>query len=425
MKKKLNILVIGSGAREHSICWSLSKSEKTNKLFCIPGNAGISKIASCEEINPADKKSILKFCKEKKIELAVIGPEEYLATGLSDFLIKNKVKTFGPSKKASRLESSKSFAKKFLNRHKISTPSYKEFTSAVDAKKFLKNSSFPLVIKADGLAAGKGVVICQKLSEGLLALEEILSKKKFGNAGKKIIIEEFIEGFEISFFAFFDKKSFLPFGYALDHKKAYENDVGPNTGGMGCFTPSKLMNKNLEEQIYKDIIKKTFYGLRKDKVDYRGVIFFGLMIKNNKPYIIEYNVRFGDPECQTLLRDLKTDLLDIFLATIEDELSKIKISKYNMKVICVVLASLGYPGNYQKNKLLKNLDKVKKSNNIEVFHAGTKLVKNKFYSNGGRVLCITARSTTLENARRIVYKTIKAINWKNGFYRKDIGIKNK
>ena len=194
---------------------------------------------------------------------------------------------------------------------------------------------------------------------------------------------------------------------------------------MGCFTPSKLMNKNLEEQIYKDIIKKTFYGLKKDKVDYRGVIFFGLMIKNNKPYIIEYNVRFGDPECQTLLRDLKTDLLDIFLATIEDELSKIKISKYNMKVICVVLASLGYPGNYQKNKLLKNLDKVKKSNNIEVFHAGTKLVKNKFYSNGGRVLCITARSTTLENARRIAYKTVKAINWKNGFYRKDIGIKNK
>ena len=194
---------------------------------------------------------------------------------------------------------------------------------------------------------------------------------------------------------------------------------------MGCFTPSKLMNKNLEEQIYKNIIKKTFYGLKKDKIDYRGVVFFGLMIKKNKPYIIEYNVRFGDPECQTLLRDLKTDLLDIFLATIEDKLSKIQISKYNMKVICVVLASLGYPGNYQKNKPLKNLDKIKKSNNIEVFHAGTKLVKNKFYSNGGRVLSITARSNTLENARRIAYKTIKTINWKNGFYRKDIGIKNK
>ena len=422
MKKKLNILVIGSGAREHSICWSLSKSEKTNKLFCIPGNAGISKIASCEEINPADKKSILKFCKEKKIELAVIGPEEYLATGLSDFLIKNKVKTFGPSKKASRLESSKSFAKKFLNRHKISTPSYKEFTSAVDAKKFLKNSSFPLVMKADGLAAGKGVVICQKLSEGLLALEEILSKKKFGNAGKKIIIEEFIEGFEISFFAFFDKKSFLPFGYALDHKKAYENDVGPNTGGMGCFTPSKLMNKNLEEQIYKDIIKKTFYGLRKDKVDYRGVIFFGLMIKNNKPYIIEYNVRFGDPECQVLMMRLKNDILDLFISSINKKLGNKKISWDKKPAITVVAASKGYPGKFKLNEEIKKINEIQNNRNQQLFHSGTiSDHKGRIFNSGGRVLNSTVKSTSLKKARKTAIGLLNKIKWKNKYFRRDIG----
>jgi len=425
MKKKLNILVIGNGAREHALCWSLRKSKKTGKLFCIPGNAGISEVAICEEINPSNKKDILNFCKDEKIELVVIGPEEYLANGLSDFLIKNKVNTFGPNKKAAMLESSKSFAKKFLIKHKIPTPGYKHFTSLLEAKKFLKKSKFPLVIKADGLAAGKGVIICENLSEGLTTLEEILREKKFGDAGKKIIIEEFIEGYEISFFAFFDKKSFLPLGYALDHKKAYENDIGPNTGGMGCFTPSKLVNKNLEEKIYKIIIKKTFNGLKKDKIDYRGVIFFGLMIKNNTPYIIEYNVRFGDPECQTLLRDLKTEILDIFLATTEDRLSEIKISKYNMNIVCVVLASIGYPGNYKKNKILSNLKKANKQKNIEIFHAGTKLVKNKFYSNGGRVLSVTAKSSTLEKARKLAYKTIKNINWKYGFFRKDIGIKNK
>jgi len=425
MKKKLNILVIGSGAREHSICWSLRKSKKTDKLFCIPGNAGISEIALCEEINLNNKKDILNFCKKKKIELVVIGPEEYLAKGLSDFLIKNKINTFGPNKKASRLESSKSFAKKFLIKHKIPTPRYKEFKSLIRAKNFLKKSKFPIVIKADGLAAGKGVIICQNFSEGIFTLNEILKERKFGDAGKKVIIEEFIEGYEISFFAFFDKKTFIPFGYALDHKKAYEDDIGPNTGGMGCFTPSKLVNKVLEEKIYTKIIKKTFSGLKKDKINYRGIIFFGLIIKDHKPYIIEYNVRFGDPECQTLLRDLKTDLLDILLATTEDKLSEIKILKYNMKIVCVVLASLGYPGIYEKNKLLKNLDKAKQQKNIEIFHAGTKLIKNKFYSNGGRVLSVTAKSKTIENARKIAYKTLKIINWQDGFFRKDIGIKNK
>jgi len=420
----LNILVIGGGGREHSICWSIKKSKKSKNIFCIPGNAGISKIARCLNIDPKNKNKILNFCIQNKVEIVIIGPEEFLADGLSDYLIKNGINTFGPTKSAARLESSKSFAKKFLNQHKISTPKFKEFTIFEKAKTYIENCKFPIVIKADGLAEGKGVMICKDIIESVRVLDEILIQKKFGQSGKKVIIEEFVEGFEISYFAFFDKHTFLPLGYALDHKKAYENDMGPNTGGMGCFTPSNLVNSNLEQSIIKDIVKKTFNGLRKDKIVYRGIIFFGLIIKKEKALVIEYNVRFGDPECQTLLRNLKTDLLEIFIATCEDNLSSITISKKKQAVVCVVLVTNGYPGKYGKNILIKNLRNLRIEKDVEIFHAGTKFDSRNFYSNGGRVLSVTAVSSNLKKARKIAYQTLKKIDWEDGFYRNDIGIKN-
>ena len=420
----MNILVIGGGAREHSICWSIKRSKKSKNIFCAPGNAGISKIAKCFNIDPKDKKKILDFCLKNNVEFVIIGPEEFLADGLSDYLIKNGIQTFGPTKLAAKLESSKSFAKKFLNKHKISTPMFKEFTSFSKAKIFLEDCHFPIVVKADGLAAGKGVMICKDKIQSIKALEEILLHKKFGQSGKKIIIEEFVEGFEISYFAFFDKKTFLPLGYALDHKKAYEDDKGPNTGGMGCFTPSNLVSNILEQNIIKDIVKKTFDGLRKDKIVYRGVIFFGLIIKKDEAQVIEYNVRFGDPECQTLLRNLKTDLLEIFKATCEDSLSHIRIINKKQAVVCVVLAAKGYPGKYEKNKIIKNLQNLKLEKDVKIFHAGTKLISEDFYSNGGRVLSVTAVSSDIKKARKIAYRILKKIDWKSGFYRNDIGIKN-
>lgn len=420
----MNILVIGGGAREHSICWSIKRSKKSKNIFCAPGNAGISKIAKCFNIDPKDKKKILDFCLKNNVEFVIIGPEEFLADGLSDYLIKNGIQTFGPTKSAAKLESSKSFAKKFLNKHKISTPMFKEFTSFSKAKIFLEDCHFPIVVKADGLAAGKGVMICKDKIQSIKALEEILLHKKFGQSGKKIIIEEFVEGFEISYFAFFDKKTFLPLGYALDHKKAYEDDKGPNTGGMGCFTPSNLVSNILEQNIIKDIVKKTFDGLRKDKIVYRGVIFFGLIIKKDEAQVIEYNVRFGDPECQTLLRNLKTDLLEIFKATCEDSLSHIRIINKKQAVVCVVLAAKGYPGKYEKNKIIKNLQNLKLEKDVKIFHAGTKLISEDFYSNGGRVLSVTAVSSDIKKARKTAYRILKKIDWKSGFYRNDIGIKN-
>ena len=420
----MNILVLGSGAREHSICWAVKKSKACEKLFCSPGNAGIEKIAECKFINLKKKIQILNFCKKNFIDLVIIGPEEYLADGVSDYLQNKGIKTFGPVKKAAKLETSKSFAKSFLLKNKILTPKYRKFTALNKALSYLNSINFPIVIKADGLAAGKGVVICKNLNEAKQTIKLMMEKKKFGDAGKKIIIEEFINGFEISYFSFFDKKTFLPLGYALDHKRAFDNDLGPNTGGMGCFTPSKKVSKDLEKKIIKNIIEKTFLGFKKENFIYRGILFFGLIIKNNEPYVIEYNVRFGDPECQTLLRKLNTDFLEILTSTTKDELGKIKITNSRKSVVCVVLASKGYPESYDKEILIPNLKKIKNNERTIIFHAGTKTLSSNFFSNGGRVLSVTSTGKNIEEARKNAYGVLKKLNWKNGFYRKDIGFKN-
>ena len=401
----------------------MKKSKACEKLFCSPGNAGIQKIAECKFINLKKKVQILNFCNKNSIDLVIIGPEEYLADGLSDYLQNKGIQTFGPVKKAAKLETSKSFAKSFLLKNKILTPKYHKFTELNKALDYLNSIIFPIVIKADGLAAGKGVVICKNFNEAEETIKLIMEKKKFGDAGKKIIIEEFIDGFEISYFSFFDKKKFLPLGYALDHKRAFDNDLGPNTGGMGCFTPSKKVSKSLEKKIIKNIIEKTFLGFKKENFTFRGVLFFGLMIKNNEPYVIEYNVRFGDPECQTLLRKLKTDFLEILISITKDELEKIQITNSRKSVVCVVLASKGYPESYDKEILIPNLEKIKDNERTIIFHAGTKTLSSNFFSNGGRVLSVTSTGKNIEEARKSAYKVLKKLNWKNGFYRKDIGYK--
>ncbi len=418
----MNILVIGNGAREHSLCWALNKSKIKKRIFCIPGNAGIQEVVDSFNIE-INKKKILQFCKNKNISLVVIGPEQFLEEGFSDFLTNRGILVFGPSKKASKLEYSKSFAKNFLKKHKIPSANFREFSSYTKAEKYLRDIQFPIVIKADGLAAGKGVIICNDLSEAKKGLKEIMITKKFGKAGKKILIEEFLQGFEVSYFVLFDKNSFSVLNYALDHKRAFDFNKGPNTGGMGAFTPSKKVDKNLKKIISDRIVKKTFEGLKKDKIVYRGVLFIGLMITKDGPYVIEFNVRFGDPECQVLMRNLDTDILKIVKAVANDKLSNIKIKNKKLSTICVVIASMGYPNTYKINKQIKNLNEAQKIKNIEIFHAGTKNVKNKVLSSGGRVLSITAQAKDLKSARKIAYSAIKKINWRYGFFRKDIGKK--
>lgn len=420
----MNILVIGSGGREHSICWSVKKSKMCKSLYCIPGNAGISEIAECKKIDPNKKKELLEFCKLKKVNLVIIGPEQYLENGLSDYLEHKNIKVFGPSKKAAKLESSKSFAKKFLTKYKINTAKYKEFSSYNSALKFISDTNFPIVIKADGLASGKGVLICKNKNEAEKGINKMMREKKFGKAGEKIVIEEFLTGFEISYFAFFDKNGFKKLGYALDHKKAYDYDKGPNTGGMGCFLPSNRITRKIEKEIDKKILNPTSLGFKKEELLYRGILFFGLMITNKGPFVIEYNVRFGDPECQILLRNLKTDFLKIIYLNTQDKLSKITIRNEKKSIVCVVLVSSGYPENFIIDKKIKNIEAARSIKGIEIFHSGTTFREGHFRSSGGRVLSITSKADCMKEARRLAYKALKKINWSDGFYRKDIGLRN-
>jgi len=419
----LNILVLGSGGREHAICWSISKSKKCKNLYCIPGNGGISSEAKCYDINPTNKKEIFKFCLLKKVDLVVIGPEKLLYLGMADYLTKKGINTFGPTKKASQLETSKIFAKKFLKKNNIPTGNFTSFNSSISAINYVESNTPPFVIKVDGLAEGKGVIICNNRKTAIKNIKEILDLKKFGVAGDRIIIEEFLVGYEISYFAFFDQENILPFEYALDHKKAKDNDLGLNTGGMGAFTPFQKINEKLKKKIFNEIILPTKKGLKEKKIEYRGVIFFGLIITKSGPKVIEYNVRFGDPECQVILRNLNSDLLKILNSTTNDLLHKEKISFTKQCSICVILASNGYPEKYKKYSKIENIEKAEKTKDVVIFHSGTKKKKEGFFSNGGRVLSITSTGKSLAEARKKAYNAIRIINWKEGFFRSDIGKK--
>ena len=417
----MNIGLIGSGGREHSLCRKIYESKIVKKVICFPGNAGTAKFAKNVDINILDFKKILSLVKFYKIDLVVVGPEEPLVKGLVDFLNKNKIKVFGPNKYAAKLEGSKAFMKKICSQNKIPTAKFKICTKKKQVLSFLNSCKLPIVVKADGLAAGKGVTIC-KTKKHVLNISNKILKGKF-ESSRKLVLEEFLYGEEASYFLVVDKNSYKFFGTAQDHKRVKENDKGPNTGGMGAYSPAPIISKSIEKKIIKKIVEPTLAALRKKKKPYKGFLYVGLMIKNNEPYLIEYNVRMGDPECQVILPRLKTDLIKIINNTVANKLNKTKIKWKKYKSMAIVLCSKGYPGNYKKNKIIKNLDQLKISKDDFIYHAGTKFVNGKLLSNGGRVLNVTSTGKNFLTIRNNIIKIIKKLNWRPGFYRKDIGWK--
>ena len=413
--------IIGSGGREHAICQFLKKSKKVKKIYCFPGNAGTKEISENINLDINNYSKFKKFIKDNKIDLIIVGPEQPLVDGIVDYLENNNIKVFGPNKKASQLEGSKIFTKKLCKKYNIPTANFKIFKNFLDSKKYFLNAKYPLVIKADNLASGKGVYICKNKLEAINSAKEIF-EGKFGKA-KNVLIEEFLEGEEMSYFVLSDGKTIKKFQTAQDHKRVNEGDTGKNTGGMGAYSPSRLINTQLEKKIINKIIKPTIKGLKKSGIEYKGFLYAGLMIINNNPYLVEYNVRMGDPECQTILPKLKNDLLDIFVACCEKKLDQIKIKWSDKKSLCVVLCSKGYPDKYNKNIEIKNLNKLKIDKNNFIFHAGTKIIKNKIYAIGGRVLNFVSLSKNFLNARNKIHKNINELNWIKGFHRKDIGFK--
>tara|TARA_A100001011_G_scaffold398753_1_gene504305 strand:+ start:1170 stop:2432 length:1263 start_codon:yes stop_codon:yes gene_type:complete len=417
----MKVGIIGSGGREHAICQSLKNSSKIDKIFCFPGNAGTSSIATNISIDLNNFENIKNFIFEKEIDMVVVGPEKPLVDGLVDYLENFKIRVFGPNKLASQLEGSKIFTKQLCEKFKIPTAKFGIFKNKNDTKEFLKNSNYPTVIKADNLASGKGVYICSNEGEAHIAVDEIFNGK-FGKADN-LLIEEFLEGEEMSFFIISDGINIKKFGTAQDHKRVLEGDKGKNTGGMGAYSPSRLITDQLEKKIMQKIINPTLQGLAELGSQYKGFLYAGLMIVNNEPYLIEYNVRMGDPECQTILPKLKTDLAEIFLACCDQNLNKIKINWSDKKSLCIVICSKGYPDVFKKNIEIENLKKIQLSDDDHIFHAGTINKNEKIYAIGGRVLNFVTLSNDFKDAKKNILKNINALNWSGGFYRKDIGYK--
>ncbi len=417
----MKIAILGSGGREHALANQIKKSKKTDKIYCIPGNAGTGAIGENININLDDFNGIYNFVNERQIDLVVVGPEKPLVEGISDFLKEKKIKVFGPSKKASQFEGSKTFTKNICKQYGIPTAKFEILKNLEQSIEYLKKVEFPIVIKADGLAAGKGVYICKDMRNASEAVEEIFNGK-FGKA-EKIVIEEFLEGEEMSFFIISDGKTFRKFNTAQDHKRVGVGDTGKNTGGMGAYTPSGLINQELENKIINKIINPTLKALNDINEEYIGFLYAGLMIKDNEPYLIEYNVRMGDPECQTILPLLKSDFLEIILACCDRKLDEIDIQWSDKKSLCVVLCSKGYPDTYEKNIEISGLDKLNLENDSFIFHAGTTIKNDKTIVNGGRVLNFVSISDNYLTSRNTIIDKIEKLNWSGGFYRSDIGFK--
>ncbi len=417
----MNVGIIGSGGREHAICYMLGKSKKVSKIFCFPGNAGTSLIAHNVNLDPDNFSELEKHCIEKKIKLLIVGPEKPLVNGVVDHFKGKSIKVFGPDKISSQLEGSKIFTKKICKKNNIPTSKFKickNFNESID---YLKNTQFPLVIKADGLASGKGVYICRNFDDAKIASEEIFNGK-FGQADQ-ILIEEFLDGEEMSYFVVTDGKNFKFFGSAQDHKRVGEGDTGKNTGGMGCYSPSRLLSKDLELKIKTKIIEPTLNAINEYGGVYKGFLYVGLMIKNDNPFLIEFNVRMGDPECQTILPTLNVDLFDVLISCCDGTLNQTNISFSKSKTICVVLCSKGYPEKFENNIEIKDLDQIKLLKNQNIFHAGTLKTKTGIVSNGGRVLNFVSTSDNFLKSREEAINLIKKLKWKNGYFRGDIGHK--
>jgi len=417
----MNIGIIGSGGREHALCVKLRESKIINKIYCFPGNAGTNLIAENIDIDIDNFENIKKISEEKKIELLVVGPEKPLVNGITDYFKNSNIKIFGPNKVASQLEGSKTFTKKLCKKYNIPTSKFEIFNDKNSAIKFLSTTNFPIVVKADGLAAGKGVYICKTKSEANNSVNEIFDGR-FGKA-ECVLIEEFLEGEEMSYFVICDGKIFRTFQTAQDHKRVGEGDTGSNTGGMGAYSPSRLENIELKNKINEKIIKPTLKGLKELKSEYLGFLYVGLMVVNNEPFLIEFNVRMGDPECQTILPLLSSDLGEIINSCCEKNLSSTKINWFNKKSLCIVLCSEGYPEKYEKNIKIKNLENLELNKEQFVFHAGTKRIENNYMAIGGRVLNIVITASNFNECKKQAIEILNKINWNKGFYRKDIGYK--
>ncbi len=417
----MNVLVIGSGGREHTICWSLAKSPKVDKIYCLPGNGGISKIAECVPISVMDFDAIIDFVdSHKDIELTVVAPDDPLASGLVDRLEEKGHRAFGPRANSAIIEASKAFSKYLMKKYGIPTANYEEFDSYDKAVEYISGAKYPLVVKADGLALGKGVIICNTKEEGLKAVKEMMIDSKFKDAGKRVIVEEFMVGQEVSILSFCDGKTIIPMVNARDHKRAYDNHQGLNTGGMGTFSPSAIYTKEVEEEVMNKIILPTVDALNKEGRTFKGVLYFGLMLTDDGAKVVEYNARFGDPETQVVLPRLKTDLCDIFNAVVDGTLDKINIEWTDDACVCVVMASGGYPESYQKGKEITIGDIAE---DILIFHAGTAIKDGKLVTSGGRVLGVTAKGKDIHEARAKAYEAVSNIHFDGAFYRTDIGIK--
>ena len=415
----MNIGVIGSGGREHAICFKILQSPKVNKLYCIPGNAGTENICTNLDVNISNFNEIYESIKKNNIDLIIVGPEIPLVQGITDFLEEREIKVFGPSKKASQLEGSKIFMKDICKKYNIPSAKYVEIKNIDDAEKILKDFNCPIVVKSDGLAAGKGVTICKTKQDALKDISNIL-KGKF-KSSNKVIIEEFLEGEEASYFVVTDGTNFKQIGTAQDHKRIGEGDTGLNTGGMGAYSPSLIINDEVEKKIIEKIITPTLMGMKETGCEYKGILYAGLMIKDNEPKLIEYNIRFGDPECQVLMMRLEDDLIDIITSTINNSLDNTKLRWSSKPCITVVAASNGYPEKFETNKEIQNLPSDFKSKNEQIFHAGTIKKNNKIFSNGGRVLNSTVSLDTMKASRDKALKLLDQVKLENKYYRKDIG----
>ncbi len=420
----MKILVIGSGGREHALVWKLSQSPRVKKIFCIPGNSGMDQLAECVIIAPQNVREIVEFAKKKNIDLTVVGPEAPLTLGIVDEFEKEGLKIFGPRKNAAVIEASKCFAKEFCARHGIPTAPFVFFNNTTEAKKYLKKEArYPLVIKADGLAAGKGVIIVQNLHEALKAVDEMLVYEKFGEAGRKIVFEDFMEGEEATFMVATDGEHFVPLATSQDHKRIFDNDEGPNTGGMGAYSPAPVVTPEVHERVIERIIKPFLKGMRGEDRPYRGILYVGLMINHGDPRVVEFNCRFGDPEAETILMRMKTDVIDLIDAVLDENLEKFKVEFLSQSSICVVMTAQGYPGSYETGKLISGLELIESMKDVIVFHAGTRSEGENFVTNGGRVLAVTAMGKTLKNAIDKTYKAVEKISWEGVHYRTDIGKK--
>ncbi|MEA3416041.1 MAG: phosphoribosylamine--glycine ligase [Thermodesulfobacteriota bacterium] len=418
----MKVLVIGSGGREHAFVWKIAQSPKV-KIYCAPGNAGIAGIATCVPISVEDIDKLVLFAKDKKIDLTVVGPEGPLSSGIVDIFEAEGLKIFGATKKAAEIESSKSFAKNLMNKYKIPTAMGRTFTNYKKAETYLRKMGAPVVVKADGLAAGKGVIVCSTVNKALNALKKIMIKKDFGDAGNKVIVEECLFGEEVSFIAFTDGKTVLPLPSSQDHKPIYKNDKGPNTGGMGAYSPAPIVDKYISKRIMEDIMIPTVRAMEAEDRPYKGVLYAGLMIDKDQIKVLEFNARFGDPETQPLLIRMKNDIIPIMEAVIQGRLDKCKLEIDERASICVVMASGGYPGSYKKGVPIAGLKQVGRMKDVVVFHAGTAAKDKTVVANGGRVLGVTALGDSITNAISKAYRAVSKISWNNVYYRKDIGQK--